>query len=372
MTKTQKPSSRKKQVAAAGLTIALGCGLLIGGPGTLAGWTKSLVIGNEVIQAGTISQVISSGAWALNGVPLTESQLANLQLSPGDSVAYTATVTPSIDSGLHAEMRFSGVDELLGSLAASPNVSVGWKVSGVQAPLPLSVANSGVGVPVSFSLDVSESAGNETMLRTADLSRIQVVLTQIAGQSPEPPAPTDPEPTEPPVVEPPAPGDGANAWVIDEPGWSGAPFQTAVRAALGSQVGPEEALRNEHKLMITKLEIHSKEFKSAAPIAELTNLVHLDLSNSAANNMAPLADLTKLTHLNMSGTGQFSSNGLAKLTKLTYLNLSNNMEVWDLGPVAGLSSEAELVLTKTKITNWKPVNHIDNVAGRPADWNRTP
>ena len=43
-------------------------------------------------------------------------------------------------------------------------------------------------------------------------------------------------------------------------------------------------------------------------------------------------------------------------------------QVADLSPLAGLSNLQELYCQNSLVTDWSPVDHIDKVYGRPADW----
>ncbi|MCL2014698.1 MAG: leucine-rich repeat domain-containing protein [Defluviitaleaceae bacterium] len=51
------------------------------------------------------------------------------------------------------------------------------------------------------------------------------------------------------------------------------------------------------------------------------------------------------------------------------INLMQN-QITDISPLAGLSNLEMVILSGNQITDWSPVDHVDNVIGRPADWVR--
>jgi len=58
---------------------------------------------------------------------------------------------------------------------------------------------------------------------------------------------------------------------------------------------------------------------------------------------------------------------LANMKWLHTINL-NSTQIADLSPLSGLNTLQILWLNDTKTTNWSPVVHIENVQGRPKDW----
>lgn len=72
------------------------------------------------------------------------------------------------------------------------------------------------------------------------------------------------------------------------------------------------------------------------PLANLTNLRSLDLSQNRISDLTPLANLTNLTTLNLSANKITDISPLANLTKLTTLNLTSNA-ISDWSPMANLT-----------------------------------
>jgi len=129
---------------------------------------------------------------------------------------------------------------------------------------------------------------------------------------------------------------------------------------------------------LTVLSLWQSEISDLTPFAELTNLTSLSLLGSQITDLTPLAGLTNLTTLGLGGDGiggnQISDlTPLAGLTNLTELRLDMN-QISDLTPLAGLTNHftgwTGLNLVGNPITDWSPVDHIDDVRGRPVDWVR--
>jgi len=74
-----------------------------------------------------------------------------------------------------------------------------------------------------------------------------------------------------------------------------------------------------------------------SPLAELTNLTHLDLSGHFIVDISPLMELTNLTSLGMRGNLISDITPLAGLINLTNLNLEGN-PISDISPLANLSN----------------------------------
>lgn len=143
-----------------------------------------------------------------------------------------------------------------------------------------------------------------------------------------------------------------------------------------------------------RLSIGGNEITDLAPLASLTNLAWLDLQRIPATDATPLAALPNLQTLQWQ-SGQLSDltpfaymtnlrililtwhqitdiTPLAGLTNLSYLNLAGNYPhdlnrhlITDITPLAGLTNLTRLSLTGNPITDWSPVDHVEQVSGRP-------
>jgi len=94
------------------------------------------------------------------------------------------------------------------------------------------------------------------------------------------------------------------------------------------------------------------------------------------------ANATKLLEQNKSVPDDIALNvrnlnlGFSKFTKLELLNNSkwlqllylNSTQITDITALTGLDNLETLYLNGTQINDWSPVSHVENVYGRPKDW----
>ncbi|MCL1986721.1 MAG: leucine-rich repeat domain-containing protein [Firmicutes bacterium] len=120
---------------------------------------------------------------------------------------------------------------------------------------------------------------------------------------------------------------------------------------------------------LARLSLNSNNITDITPLAGLTNLTYLVLHTNNISNITPLTGLTNLTTLSFYGNSIIDITPLSGLTNLTELYLNHN-NIIDITPLAGLTNLRFLSLQSNNITDWSPVNHIDSVAGRPANWPR--
>ncbi|MCL2015303.1 MAG: leucine-rich repeat domain-containing protein [Defluviitaleaceae bacterium] len=147
----------------------------------------------------------------------------------------------------------------------------------------------------------------------------------------------------------------------------------------------------ENLVNLRALTLVGGQISSIAPVANLTNLEWLRIHNNQIVDITPLAGLVNLTELELSHNQIVDITPLAGLTNLIDLNLSSN-QIVDISPLAGLDNSWRFVhldnnqitdisalaglninwinLEGNEITDWSPVDHIEIVAGRPADWQR--
>jgi len=103
------------------------------------------------------------------------------------------------------------------------------------------------------------------------------------------------------------------------------------------------------------------------PLSALTGLTYLymEFNDHHITDITPLASLTNLTRLNLSGNDISDITPLAGLVNLTRLHLSMTL-IEDISPLAGLVNLEFLSLLQVDgITDWSPVDHVENVSGRP-------
>ena len=135
---------------------------------------------------------------------------------------------------------------------------------------------------------------------------------------------------------------------------------------------------------LTFLRLSYNDISDISPISGLTNLIHLDMSRNKISDLALLSGLTNLTFLSLGGnyisdlaplkemTGleilhlmenQISDvNHLSNLANLTGLFLYRN-QIRDIAPLRDLTGYLDLY--DNPITDWSPIDRIENINGRP-------
>lgn len=180
------PTKSHVLVKALGLS-ALGAGLLVGGPGTLAGWHVETPLASEVITAGSLSLEVSDRVWVLNGMTVEEADQETLLLSPGDVLTLTAAVTPVIQgSNIVAKLGVTGM-ESSGSLIDSGVATADWSVNGdAGGEMPdLTEADNGNPVPIALTVTMApvgdpiyEEDGTIGQYGSLELESVTAALTQ--------------------------------------------------------------------------------------------------------------------------------------------------------------------------------------------------
>ena len=105
---------------------------------------------------------------------------------------------------------------------------------------------------------------------------------------------------------------------------------------------------------LTTLDLSDTAVRDVSPLAGLTGLTTLDLSDTAVSDVSPLASLTGLTSLYLSDTAVRDVSPLAGLTGLTTLDLSGTA-VSDVSPLAGLTGLTSLHLDSTAVSDVSPL-----------------
>ena len=108
--------------------------------------------------------------------------------------------------------------------------------------------------------------------------------------------------------------------------------------------------------------VNSNDISDLTPLAGLTNLTRLTLTNTGVSNLTPLAGLTNLTRLSLGRNSIADLTPLVGLTNLTWLSLSEN-SVSDLIPLAGLTNLTWLHLPNNSISDLTPLAGLTSLMG---------
>ena len=108
------------------------------------------------------------------------------------------------------------------------------------------------------------------------------------------------------------------------------------------------------------LDGHNAEMVDLGPLARLTSLARLTLTNYAIGDIAPLAGLTSLDHIDLEGNAIVDLTPLAGLTSVRRIELSGN-EIADLGPLSGLTSLEWLVASDNQIVDIGPLSSLTSI-----------
>ena len=122
-----------------------------------------------------------------------------------------------------------------------------------------------------------------------------------------------------------------------------------------SDISPVAGLTN-----LTSLELGNNSISDISPVAGLTNLTSLGLENNSISDISPVAGLTNLTRLYLSDNSISDISPVAGLTNLTSLELGNN-SISDISPVAGLTNLTSLGLENNSISDLSPVAGLTNL-----------
>lgn len=97
----------------------------------------------------------------------------------------------------------------------------------------------------------------------------------------------------------------------------------------------------EYFINLRELSLANQDFTDVSPIAQLTELVSLDLEGNHVSNLSPLSNLANLETLNLEAMLDFGLTDISPLSgldSLKELNLSGNRNLVDLSPLASLSN----------------------------------
>ena len=124
-----------------------------------------------------------------------------------------------------------------------------------------------------------------------------------------------------------------------------------------SEIADLAGLEHAHYLRELNLSGNANTVSDFSPLAGLTNLKHLDLSNSPYADISSLTGLTGLEVLSLSSDNLTDISPLANLTNLDTLYLGEN-DLTDISPLANLTGLAVLELGGNDLTDISPLANL--------------
>ena len=117
----------------------------------------------------------------------------------------------------------------------------------------------------------------------------------------------------------------------------------------------------EYALNLQSLSLRLNRIEDISPLAGLTNLRYLDLSqNDLIKDMSPVADLTQLRHLDLHGNSIRDISAVSGLTQLDTLLLRWN-SIHSIVPITGLGGLEHLDLRGNYIKDVSPLAGLQNL-----------
>lgn len=111
------------------------------------------------------------------------------------------------------------------------------------------------------------------------------------------------------------------------------------------------------------------EVTDLSPLAGLTNLGILSLSDNDVSDLSPIAGLTQLESLEVRSALVTDLLPLAGLTNLEFLRIDSN-QISDLSPLAGLTNLESLSLSYNRIVDLSPLSGLAGLVDLRLVWNR--
>ncbi len=102
---------------------------------------------------------------------------------------------------------------------------------------------------------------------------------------------------------------------------------------------------------LERLILRDNDIEDVTPLAGLTNLFYLDLSENPLTDhtLSSLSGLFRLEHVNLRETNITDIAVLASFPSLKYVNLHSNIDVHSLAPIAGLTNLQTLILRNVPV-----------------------
>ncbi|MCL2015753.1 MAG: hypothetical protein FWG68_05845 [Defluviitaleaceae bacterium] len=133
----------------------------------------------------------------------------------------------------------------------------------------------------------------------------------------------------------------------------------------GENLSNEDILPLQYMKNLTELNLGNNDISDIAPLSELKNLVWLELDGNRISDISALSTLENLSVLFI------NDNEISDISPLVGLNLHHlsvhNNQISDLTPLADFNPALYVNLTGNPITDWSPVEHIEDVLGRPEE-----
>lgn len=120
---------------------------------------------------------------------------------------------------------------------------------------------------------------------------------------------------------------------------------------------------------ITGLHLIGVPITDLTPIRNLLKVETMVLEFTDIKNLQPLEKLENMWSLLLKGSKQVDISSLAKFPNLKRLDISQT-EVSDLSPLKNHPNLREINASETLVKDWSPVNYLEDVIGRPSDWDR--
>jgi hypothetical protein len=111
---------------------------------------------------------------------------------------------------------------------------------------------------------------------------------------------------------------------------------------------------------LTSLNIRNTAITDITVPSNLSLLSILDMGKTKIADFGPLVYLTNLTRLDISGTSVSDLSPLARLSQLSMLNISNS-DVTDLSPLARLSQLSELHIGQIQVSDLSPLAQLTSL-----------
>lgn len=108
---------------------------------------------------------------------------------------------------------------------------------------------------------------------------------------------------------------------------------------------------------------------SLDPLKNLSNLRELHLEHFNANDISSLEKLKKITRLFLSYTDVRDLSPISKYYDLVVLVINDTM-ITNLEPLRNLHNLAYVEASELSVLDWSPLDHVDDVRGRPENWVR--
>ena len=130
-----------------------------------------------------------------------------------------------------------------------------------------------------------------------------------------------------------------------------------------SQLWPLAGLSN-----LRHLSVSDNRVRDLSPLAHLPRIDRLNLAVNAIENVSPLAGLTTLRYLSLDENDVEDLSPLRSLTHMQLLYLSNN-RIEDVAPLAGMAALVQLLIVHNRVEDVSPLSTLENLKTLILDYN---